>query len=180
MRLDDGFSTTITYPDAWDVLTEITSILARPFQVWEISVTPPGPDLGGGIETSTMINSATHTKAPKMLVNWSDIDQKVAYDPFCLRNILFNQGNNQRIIITFPNVLSPIPNVLSPRDRWICWGWLEHFKPDELKIGERPTATLKNILSNRNNNLDNILSDGRAYTESPPGYLAPGDPIPTT
>ncbi len=119
LRLDDGFSTLITIANLPTV------------HLYEKEVTPPGYDLGGPIDTTTMRNSAWRTAAPRQLKTLTPVSATVAYATDALESILAQMGVNQLITVTFPD-----GSTLE------FYGWIEQFTPSAHKEGEQPTAAL--------------------------------------
>lgn len=124
-RLDDGFATLIEF-------AEDPSIA-----FWEKTVTPPGIDGGGAIDTTTMRNTAWRTNAPKQLVTLTNSSLTVAYNPECYDSVLAMVNVNQLITITFPDGSSVA-----------FWGYINTFVPGELTEGEQPTAEVEIIPTN--------------------------------
>ncbi len=125
-RLDDGFATTIS--------------LANGTTLFEKSVTPPGLDGGGSIDTTTMRNTLYRTMSPKSLITLSECSVTVAYDPAAYTTLIGALNTNQIITVTFPDA-STIA----------FWGWLNSFTPGENTEGEQPTAEITIIPSNHDN-----------------------------
>ncbi len=125
-RLDDGFATTIS--------------LANGTTLFEKSVTPPGLDGGGAIDTTNMRNTLYRTMSPKSLITLSECSVTVAYDPAAYTTLIGSLNTNQIITVTFPDA-STIA----------FWGWLNSFTPGENTEGEQPTAEITIIPSNRDN-----------------------------
>lgn len=126
LRLDDGFSTLITFANAATV------------KLFEKEVTPPGYAAGGAIDTTTMRNQAYRTAAPKRLKSLSALSAVVAYATVALETIWAQIGVLQEITVTFPDGAT-----LS------VWGWLDEFTPAAHTEGEQPTATITVQLSMR-------------------------------
>lgn len=126
-RLDDGFSTLILFD------------LDPNVSLWEKTVTPPGWDGGGEIDTTTMRNEFYRTRSPKSLVTLTNSTLVCAYDPIAYNEIFFMLNLNQIITMQFPD-----GQVLQ------FWGWLNLFQPNEHKEGEQPTAQVVIIPSNQN------------------------------
>jgi len=119
LRLDDGFSTYITF-------AAIPAV-----KLFEKEVNPPGMTANGPIDTTTMRNTAWRTMAPKSLKTMPQIQATVAYATDAIP-VLFGQiGVNQPIFVTFPD-----GSTVS------FWGWIEEFTPGANVEGEQPTATL--------------------------------------
>lgn len=130
MRIDDGFSTRIGF--ALDPTVDF----------WEKTVTPPGIQAGGAIDTTTMRSTKWRTMAPKQLRTLSDCTTTVAYDPACYDSIQDMLGLIQLITITFPD------------DSTVeFYGWIDEFTPGENQEGQQPTATVKIIPSNQDDTL---------------------------
>lgn len=137
-RIDDGFSTTISFADNPTVL------------FYEKTVTPPGLQGGGANDTTTMRNTTWRTMAPKKLKTMSEASSKVSYDPAVYSDVLTMIQNNQLITINFPD-----GSTLE------FYGWLDEFTPDEVQEGSQPTATIKIIPSNQN---DSGVETAPVYT----------------
>lgn len=126
-RLDDGHSTRVSFASDPTVL------------FYEKTVTPPGIDGGGAIDTTTMLNTTYRTKSPKALIDVSDSSMTVAYDPECYPEILALVNVNNLITVTFPD-----------GDTVAFYGWLDKFTPGENTEGEQPTADIEIVASNVN------------------------------
>lgn len=124
--LDDGFPTTI-------------SIAAGTLTVVEKSITPPGVQGGGEINTTSMRNTAWRTKAPKSLKEASPIKLTVKYGTGVYNQIYDQINVNQALTITFPD-----------NHTLVVWGWVDSFVPNEHTEGEEPTAEMEIIISNVN------------------------------
>lgn len=127
MRMDDGFSTIITFANAPSI------------KLWEKEVTPPGVEGGGPTETSTMRNTEWRTQSPKKLKTLAQSSFTAAYDPAVYEEIEAQVNVNQEITITFPD-----GETLS------FWGWLDQFSPNANNEGEQPTANVTIEPSNQN------------------------------
>lgn len=138
--LEDGFKTLISFSLEPSVLLE------------EITVTPPGRDAGGEIELTTMRNTKYRTKAGKQLVDVTNTSLTVAYDPAVIEQIDAMIGQNQLITITHPD-----------GDTDAFWGFINTFEPGENSEGERPTADMEIIATNRN---DSKVETGPDHTSA--------------
>jgi hypothetical protein len=125
-RLDDGFSTVISF-------AEDTSVA-----LYEKSVTPPGVQGGGEIDTTTMLNEVWRTRNPKQLKTLSEASFTAAYGAEVYPEIVALVNVNNLITITFPDGAT-----------LEFWGWLDEFMPGELVEGEQPTAEVTLIPSNQ-------------------------------
>jgi len=126
-RLDDGYQSLISFAADADVL------------FYEKTVTPPGVDGGGEVDTTLMLNATYRTRNPKALITMSNASLVVAYDPATYAEILALVNVNNLITITFPD-----------GSTLAFWGWLNTFTPSELTEGEQPTADIEIIPSNQN------------------------------
>ena len=130
-QLNDGHQTLISFASDPDVLFT------------EKTVTPPGVDGGGEIDTSTMENSTWRTRNPKALVTLSPASMTVAYDPACYSEIIALVNVNNLITVTFPDGSTVA-----------FYGWLNTFTPGEHVEGEQPTAEIEIIPSNHTGNTE--------------------------
>jgi len=126
-RLDDGYQTLISFAADPTVL------------FYEKTVTPPGVDGGGEVDTTTMHNSTWRTRNPKALITLSNASATVSYNPACYPEIVALVNVNNLITVTFPD-----------GDTLAFWGWLNTFTPGECKEGEQPEAEIDIIPSNQN------------------------------
>jgi hypothetical protein len=140
MRLDDGFSTIISFADFPSV------------QFYEKEVTPPGMDGGGPNDTTTMRNITLRTMAPKKLKSMTQFQCTAAYDPGVYASVWSMINVNQAMTITFPE-----------GDTLVFWGWVDKFEPGAVKEGEQPTATVTFQCSNQDSNGDEIAP---VYTDA--------------
>lgn len=136
--LVDGFSTTLTATLGTGFFGNI---------VEEIEVTPPEVKVGE-IDTTTMRRVRWRTKQPKKLKTMDKVTIKVAYDDriYTLENMMAILGVVQPYIIAFPD---------GHGSEFMAW--MDSFKPDTMKEGDRPTAVIELIVSNQqpNNGVSN-------------------------
>lgn len=132
-RLDDGFSTIVGFADNPTVL------------FYEKTLTPPGMAGGGANDTTTMRNLTLRTMAPKKLKSLTEMSVTAAYDTavFDTGEVWAMINSNQLITITWPDTAT-----------LDFWGWLDEFQPGEVSEGSQPTAELKIIPSNQDDNGD--------------------------
>jgi hypothetical protein len=135
-RIDDGFSTRISFADFPSVSFE------------EIEVTPPSMMGGGANDVTNMRNTALRTKSPKKLKTMGDMQLLAAYAPEVFSTIFDMINHNQEITIEWPD-----------GDTYKVWGWVDEFKPNAVKEGERATAQVTIICSNHDNDLNEIEPD---------------------
>ncbi len=126
-RMDDGYQTLLSFAADPTVL------------FYEKTVTPPGVDGGGEVDTTTMLNSTWRTRNPKALITLSEAALTVAYDPATYPEIIALVNVNNLITITFPDAST-----------LAFWGWLNTFVPGEQVEGEQPSAEINIIPSNQN------------------------------
>lgn len=126
-RLDDGFSTTLTFASAPTI------------KLWEKEVTPPGIDGGGPIVTTTMRNTEWRTKAAKKLKEMTDTGAVMAYAPVVYNTIKTMVNTNQLLTLTFPD-----------GSKLQFWGYLNLFQPQSHTEGEQPTANVTIVATNQN------------------------------
>lgn len=146
-KLGDGFSSRIEFGANATV------------SVWEKNIKPPGVSAGGGVDTSTMLNTAWRTLSPKRLKTATEMTIKGAYDPKCMDDIIAMTGVNQLITCWF-----------SDGSKVAIWGFLDESTFDDLVEGEMPMVTLKIIPTNTN-------STG---VETAPDYTVPTTTTTTT
>lgn len=132
-RLDDGYQTLLSF--AADATVKF----------YEKTVTPPGVDGGGEVDTTTMLNTTWRTRNPKALISLSNASMTVAYDPACYPEIIALVNVNTAITVTFPD-----------GDTLVFWGWLNSFTPGANTEGEQPTAEIEIIPSNQDASGDEI------------------------
>jgi hypothetical protein len=145
--LHDGYSTLISFD------------LAPSVKFKEKTVTPPGLDGGGAIETTTMRSVKWRTMQPKALITLTECTLSASYDPEVYDDILAMLNQNQEITIEFPDLST-----------YLFWGWVDKFEPEELSEGEFPTATVTIQPSNEDN----------SGNEVDPVYTAPPSTTSTT
>jgi len=126
-RLDDGYQTLMSFAAAPSVL------------FFEKTVTPPGLDGGGEVDTTTMLNETYRTRNAKALITMTNASMTAAYDPLVYNDILTLINNNNLITLTFPD-----------GDMLAFYGWLNSFVPGEHVEGTQPTADVDVIPSNQN------------------------------
>lgn len=129
--MDDGFST-------------IIELLTTGVTLYEKTVTPPGVDGGGEVDTTTMRNTTWRTRWPKKLKTLSEASVTAAYDPADFDTLNDAINVNQQIKVTFPDDGGTRVTVT-------FWGWLNTFTPGENTEGEQPTAEFSFIPSNQDN-----------------------------
>ncbi len=132
-RIDDGFSTILEFAD----------FPAVDFQ--EIDVTPPGMSGGGGIDVTNMRNLVVRTMSPKQLKSMTAITFTAAYKASVYTTCWEMLQQNQLITLTFPH-----------DETLQVWGFLDDFTPGSHSEGQRPTASVTIILSNHDNDYNEV------------------------
>ena len=125
--LEDGFATTISFAEDPTVLFK------------EIDVKPPGIDGGDAIPKSTMRNTLYKTKAARTLVEITDANVTVGWNPDTYPEIMGLVNTNTLITFTFPD-----------GSTYAAWGFLRSFEPGTMSEGERPTADIVICFTNEN------------------------------
>lgn len=125
IRLDDGFSSKITFAAAPTV------------SLWEKTVKPPGLDGGEKVETTTMHNVTYRTMGPRQLKTLMDTTTKCAYDPIIYQTVLALINVRTTITVSFPD-----------GSTLAFFGYLQKFEPDELQEGTQPEATVTIVPTN--------------------------------
>lgn len=126
IKLDDGFRTAIAFARNPNV------------SLWEKTVTPPGLDGGDAIQTATMRNNRWRTKAPRSLIEMTEMSFVAAYDPAIYDDILDLLNEEGAITVHFPD-----GSTLS------FYGYLRVFEPQEVSEGEQPEANVTIEITNQ-------------------------------
>ena len=141
-RLDDGFSTTVTFSGGTSGVTLL---------LYEKEVTPPSLVGGGPNDITTMRNNVYRTQSPKKLISLGPSSFVASYDPAVYDEIIAMINDNQSIVVTFPD-----------GSTLTFWGWIDEFVPGALVEGEQPTATVTIMPSNQNAAGNEIAPDYQA------------------
>jgi hypothetical protein len=123
--LFDGFSTKIT-------LAADTNV-----EFWEKTVTPPGMEGGDAVDITTMHNTQWRTKTPRALVDMTDVQTTVAYDPVVYTSVLALINVETTITVTFPD-----------GSTIAFYGFLRSFAPGEVAEGGQPEAAIVIVPTN--------------------------------
>jgi hypothetical protein len=144
MIIQNGYSTLLSFGAAGGgAISALMRIM---------SITPPGWDGGGPIDTTSMANNALRTRISKALITMTEMPFTVQYDPILVISLIPFINLNQQISILFPD-----DSIVT------FWGWFNDWKPGENKVDELPVAACSVVPSNQDNNL----------VEQLPTYLAP-------
>lgn len=121
--------------------------------IWEKTIKPAGLSAGGGIDTTTMLNSRWRTTAPKSLVTATEITIRAAYDPKVQDDMTAMLGVNQLLTWEYADGSTVA-----------VWGFLDEFTPTDLTEGEMPLADIKFVPTNTNGSDAETAPD---YTAAP-------------
>jgi hypothetical protein len=115
----------------------ITNELNTTIKFWEKEVTPSGADVGDKIDTSTMHNVRYKTAEPPCLIDITDGQTTVAYDPAVETEIYAILGINTTITYTF-----------SDGSTKALFGYFKSFTPDGMTPDGQPQATVIVVATN--------------------------------
>lgn len=110
----------------------ITFAVDPDISFWEIDVQPPGVDGGDPIDNTTQHNDNWETQRAAQLKKLTDGNQKVAYDPAVLTQI-----------VAIVNVETTVTIKFGENSTWAEYGWLASFIPDPMVRRQMPTATIR-------------------------------------
>lgn len=126
--LENGYKTLITFSRDPDV------------EMWEISVKPIGMDGGPKIDLTNMHSAIVREYAPRRLMEMTDGQMTVHYDPKVLPKIM-NDLINRNNVIT---------ETYSDGSTYAYWGYLQKFERNEHGIdGDAPQGTATFVVTNR-------------------------------
>lgn len=117
--------------------TLVTLSLDTNINFWEREVTPGGIDNGDPIDTTTMHTVRHRTKAPRDLVESTDIEISAAYDPVTYSECLAACGAEGTITVTFRDGSTRA-----------VYGYLKSFIPEACSEGEMPMAAVTFVVTN--------------------------------
>ena len=124
-RIDDGFSTTISFSDFPTV------------SFFEKEVTPGGIEGGGPTAITTMRNLVWRTFSPKKLRTLTPGSFTAAYETEVFLTIQAMVNKLQLLTVSFPD-----------NSTFAFFGWLDAFVPNALVEGEQPTAEVTFVPAN--------------------------------
>lgn len=155
--MEDGFPTRVRFlgnttpPDGSSGTLVAYSALPEEFNA--VTVTPPGYDLGGANDVTSMENETYRTKASKRLIDLTVISMDGYYSPQMYSDLLGMQGKNQIIELNFaPEGVGDGPETPTASvGRTVqFWGFVDKFTPGTHEEGSPPTATIEVVITNRN------------------------------
>lgn len=123
--LCDGYRTLIAFAADPDV------------SFWEKTVQPPGLDGGDAIDTTTMHNDDLRTKCARSLLDVTDGQATVAYDPAVLDQAYALINTETSVTWHFPD-----------GSTYTAYAYLQKFEPQELQEGEQPEASITIVITN--------------------------------
>jgi hypothetical protein len=117
--LGDGYRTAVAFS------------LDTNIQLWEKEVTPPGIEGDNANDTSSQQNDVWRTFAPRALATMTELSFTAKYDPSAYSAVVAIVNVPQTITVHFPDGAS-----------LAFYGFLKSFKPNALKEGDVPLATI--------------------------------------
>lgn len=124
-RLYEGYKTLITFA------------LDSNIALWEDTVKPFGFDGGEKVDITTMHNTSVKQYIPQTLIDITDGEMEVAYDPAELANIRAAINRRDTITVRFAS-----------GQRWAMYGYLQKFDPQQIQRGQMPKATVSFVATN--------------------------------
>lgn len=125
-QLGEGYQTLITF--AADPNVEFA----------EMSVTPPGINGGPAHDTTTQHNTTYVTKSPGTLLELTDSQATVRWDPVCYTSCRLLVNKRTTVTHTFPD-----------GSTLAAYGFLMSFQPGALVRGTPPEATITIVYTNQ-------------------------------
>jgi hypothetical protein len=127
IMLEQGLPTLITLAGDTDI------------SFWEVSVTPPGIDGGDMVSLKTMHSVRWHGKAPRVLLEMTDLSITAGYDPGILSQIIALINVKTTVTVEFPEGTT-----------WAAYGVLRVWEPQEITGDEDfPKANITISFTNR-------------------------------
>jgi len=126
--INDGFSTTMDF----------ANITSGTLYFQEVDLVPPGIDMGGPNDTTTMRNTTWRTMQPKQLKTLTESTLNCKYDSAIYDEILAALGTITQITLTFPDTST-----------LLFYGWIDKFIPGTVVEGEMATAAITVVPSNQ-------------------------------
>jgi hypothetical protein len=139
----------------------ITIALDPDIEFWETSITPPGYDGGDPVDTTTQHNNTVRTKAPRDLIDMTDMTSVGLFNPTIYTSI--------RAVINKPTTITILWPDLSTL---AFYGFVRVFAPGDLTEGGRMEGTITITITNQ---------DPATGAEELPVYATPpagGAPMP--
>lgn len=125
IRLDSGYQSLVVFRGLENLA------------IFEKTVQPPSANGGDPIQTTTMLNSFSETKAPQRLVGDDDSVVVAAYDPAVLQTL--------RNIINVPDSITwAYPDGSAE----VYWGYLKSAVKSPLQKDQQPEMTLTIVITN--------------------------------
>lgn len=143
--------------------TLIVFALDPDIMFWEKSVKPSGMDGGDPIDTTTMHNNVVRTKAPRKLVDNTDITATVTYDPavFPLIRALLNKETT-------------VTTAWWDGSSYAQYGFLRTFEPGDVAEDGQPEATITVTVTNQDPTTGAEQEGVYTAPPAPPPLMGPG------
>jgi hypothetical protein len=138
----------------------ITFALDPDIEIWEKTVKPSGMDGGDPIDTTTQHNNVVRTKAPRALIESTDITITCTYNPIALGSI--------RAIL---NKETTITTAWWDGSTYAQYGFARTFEPGDVAEDGQPEGTLTVSITNQDPTTG-AVEEG-VYTAPPPGFIGP-------
>lgn len=116
----------------------ITIALDPDIEFWETSITPPGYDGGDPVDTTTQHNNTVRTKAPRDLIDMTDMTSVGLFNPTIYTSI--------RAVINKPTTITILWPDLSTL---AFYGFVRVFAPGDLTEGGRMEGTITVTITNQ-------------------------------
>jgi hypothetical protein len=145
----------------------LTIALAPNFEFWESSITPPGYDGGDPVDTTTMHNNTVRTKAPRDLIDMTDMTSTGLFNASIYTTIRAIINKPTTITIAWPD-LSTLA----------FYGFVRVFAPGDLTEGGRMEGTITVTVTNQDPTTG--AEELPVYTPppaAPPAPMAPVEPV---
>lgn len=134
MPMKDGYRTLLTFAGINNA------------EYAEVTVKPPGINGRGPIDITSMRNNKVTTKWPKALIDFSNCQSTVQWNPAFFPQIRdFVVNKNQRISVQLPT-----------GNAMVFYGWVDSWEPNDHREGEVPLATLGIVVSNNNGDVETM------------------------
>jgi hypothetical protein len=116
----------------------ITIALNPTIEFWETSSTPPGYDGGDPVDTTTQHNNTVRTKAPRDLIDMTDMTTSGLFNPAIYTSIRAVINKPTTITITWPDTST-----------LAFYGFVRIFAPGDLTEGGRMEGTITITVTNQ-------------------------------
>jgi hypothetical protein len=138
----------------------ITFALDPDIEIWEKTVKPSGMDGGDPIDTTTQHNNVVRTKAPRALIENTDITITCTYNPVAIGSI--------RAIL---NKETTVTTRWWDGSTYAQYGFLRTFEPGDVAEDGQPEGTLTVSITNQDPTTG-AVEEG-VYAAPPAGFAGP-------